>query len=323
MTYDRVYDSEDKRVKTKYWNMAIELQEVHLCGKVKKFMLIFSLIFIMIQSVFVVNSFAAEKTVKASLPTFRVQINGTIVDSKTAEYPLLVYKNITYMPMTYDYCNLLGLESEWTKAKGLTVSLRKNGTIPTITESSAKCSNPSSVVANVVSTPITINNTKIDNLNEPYPFLRYGDVTYFPLTYKFTNKAFNIYTNFLPDSGLGVYSENKFFYKYYPKNSKLQSTDLRISSILYLMTAINISDGTGNYPSNNVKQYCYQDNGKALLPNYKGIKYYGYLPDGNGGLKVNMKSKLSTGWLQTTEIANTKNPKPIQVELGFFEYYGE
>lgn len=277
----------------------------------------------MTQSVFVVDSFATEKTVKASLPKFRVQINGTIVDSKTAEYPLLVYRDITYMPMTYDYCNLLGLESEWSKAKGLTVSLRKNGTIPTITEPSAKRSNPSTVVANVVSTPITINNTKIHNVKEPYPFLRYGDVTYFPLTYKFTNKAFNIYTNFLPDSGLGVYSENKFFYKYYPNNSKLQSTDLRISSILYLMTAINISDGTGNYPSNNVKQYCYQDNGKALLPNYKGIKYYGYLPDGNGGFKVNMKSKLSTGQLLTTEIADIDNPKPIQVELEIAEYYGE
>lgn len=289
----------------------------------KRYILVFFLLSVMVQSVYVVNSFAAEKTVNVALPSFRVQINGTIVDSKTAEYPLLIYKNITYMPMTYDYCNLLGLESEWTKAKGLTVSLRKNGTIPTITEPSAKSNNLLSVVANVVSTPITINNTKIDNVKEPYPFLRYRDVTYFPLTFKFTNKAFNIYSNFLPDSGLGVYSENKFFYKYYPNNSKLQSTDLRISSILYLMTAINISDGTGNYPSNNVKQYCYQHNGKALLPNYKGIKYYGYLPDGKGGLKVNIDSKLSTGQLFTTEIANRKNPKPIQVELQFAEYYGE
>lgn len=281
----------------------------------------------MAQPIFSVDSFAAEKTVKASLPKFKVQINGTVVNSKTADYPLLLYRDITYMPMTYDYCNLLGLKSEWTKENGLTVSLRNDGLIPTVTEPSGKSSNSSSVIAYVVDTPITINNTKIDNTNEPYPFLRYKDVTYFPLTFKFTKEQFNIYKNYSPEFGLGVYSENKFFYRYYPINSKFQSTDLRISSILYLMVAINISDGTGSYPTNNVKQYNYQYNlpfnDSVHLPNYKGTKYYGYLPDGKGGIIVNTDSKLNIGQLLTTEIDNIDKPNPIQVELDFAAYYGE
>ncbi|MDD2190188.1 MAG: hypothetical protein PHV71_00170 [Eubacteriales bacterium] len=287
----------------------------------KKFIFICFSMILMFEFVSVVESAAAEKAVSVSVPTFRVQINGTTVDNKTAQYPLLFYKNITYMPMTHDYCNLLGLESDWTKEEGLFVALRDDNSIPTVTEYSTEINNPSRVTAHIVSTPITINNRKIDNTKEPYPFLRYRDITYFPLTFQFLNKDFNIYTNFLPDAGLAVYSENKFFYKYYPDGSELQNTDLRISSILYLITAINVSDGTENYPTNNVKQYYYERPGVALLPDYKGIKYYGYLPDGKGGLRANVDSRLSIGDIITTEISNLENPIAVQVELSFNEYY--
>jgi hypothetical protein len=289
----------------------------------KKFLLFFFLIFVTFQAVSVTESFAAERTVKASLPAFRVQINGVTVNSKTSEYPLLVYKNITYMPMTYDYCNLLGLESNWTKEEGLVISLRNNNFIPTITEGSSKYNNASWMTATITDAPITLNNRKIDNSKEPYPFLRYKDITYFPLTFQFLKEEFNIYTNFLPDAGLAVYSENKYFYKYYAEGSELQSTDLRISSILYLMAAITISDGTEKYPANNVRQYRYEYPGVTISPDFKDVKYYGYLPDGSGGLKANTDSKLHIGELVTTEISSLENPEPVQVELGFHQYYGE
>lgn len=283
----------------------------------KRFIFICFLIVMLFQYVSADESAAAEKTVNVTVPTFRVQINGTTVVGKTAEYPLLFYKNITYMPMTYDYCNLLGLESNWTKEEGLQISLRRDNTIPTVTESNTKLNNPSRVAASIVNTPIIINNRKIDNTKEPYPFLRYRDVTYFPLTFQFLKEDFNIYTNFLPDAGLAVYSENKFFYKYYPEGSQLQHLDLRLSSILYLMTAINISDGTSNYPTNNVKQYYYERPGIAFLPDYKGIKYYGFLGDGKGGLKANVDSKLIIGDLITTEVSNLKDPNGVPVKLVF------
>jgi hypothetical protein len=289
----------------------------------KKFLLFFILIFVAFQSVSATGSFAAEKTVRASLPAFRVQINGITVNSKTAEYPLLVYKNITYMPMTYDYCNLLGLESNWTAETGLSISLRNKEVIPTIAEGSSKYNNASRMSAVITDAPITLNGRKIDNSKEPYPFLRYKDVTYFPLTFQFLKEVFNIYTNFLPDAGLAVYSENKYFYKYYAEGSELQSTDLRISTILYYMTAITVSDGTGNYPSNNVRQYNFYTPGVTLSPDFKDVKFYGYLPDGSGGLKANTDSKMFIGNLVTTVISNLENPDPVQVELGFHQYYSE
>lgn len=287
----------------------------------KKF-LFFILLAVTLLPLSAVQSFAAERTVSVSLPAFTVQINGTVINSKTTKYPLLVYKNITYLPMTYDYCNLLGLESSWTQEKGFTVSLRKGTEIPTVTEYISKSSNPARLTATVVSTPVTINGKRIDNTKEPYPFLRYQDVTYFPLTYQFTNQEFNIYSNFSPEYGLGVYSENKFYYQYYPEGSNLLHTDLRLSTILYSMTAINISDGTGKYPSNNVKQYRYPAE-EVLMPNYKDTRYYGYLPDGSGGLKVNTDSKLFIGRLITTVISDLANPLPVTEQLEIHANYAE
>ncbi|MBN7773636.1 hypothetical protein [Clostridium aminobutyricum] len=289
----------------------------------KKSLFIFFLLLILLQGVSVVECFGAEKTVQVSLPKFNVQINGTVVNSKTAEYPLLVYKNITYMPMTYDYCHLLGLESSWTKEDGLTVSLSNSNTVPTVNEYASSHNNSSKMTATIVNTPITINGAKIDNVKEPYPFLRYKDVTYFPLTFKFTKETFNIYPIFVPDMGLGVYSENKFFYKYYPKGSKLQYTDLRVSSILYEMVAINISDGTGIYPANNVKEYDFWRLSAPLSPNYKDTKYYGYLPDENGGLRANVDSKVTPFGFITTQMNSIDDPSPVQADLNFAEYYSE
>jgi hypothetical protein len=266
-----------------------------------------------------VPSFAAEKTVTASLPPFQVQINGTLIDSKTAEYPLLLYKNITYMPMTYDYCNLLGLESSWTPENGLAVSLRKGGEIPTVIEHFAQGNNPSRPTAAVVSTPVTVNGKAIDNAKEPYPFLRYNDVTYFPLTFRFTHEEFNIYSNFAPEYGLAVYSENKFYYEYHPVGSDLLQPphkDLRISTILYSMTAINIFDGTGEYPSNNVSKLDYYRIGTPMFPNYGNTKnHYGFLPDGAGGLRVNTDSHLRIGDLITSVISDPTNLESLQTEV--------
>lgn len=278
-------------------------------------------LFVAVQAAFAAECFAADKTVRATLPTFRVDINGTEINSKTAAYPLLYYKNITYMPMTYENCKLLGLTSQWDKETGLSVSLADPNEIPTVNENPIQYHNPSAVTAAVVSDPITLNGHIIDNAKEPYPFLRYNDVTYFPLTFHFTKEEFNIYQHYLPKDGLGIYSENRFFYRYYPEGSKVLNTDFRISTILEEMTAIHISDGTGKYLSNNVKQCHFEFPNEWLYPNYKDTAYYGYLPDGTGGLKVNLDSKLHIGDLETTKITDLQNPVALPVRLMFAEFY--
>lgn len=281
----------------------------------KNIMSIILIVTVLILQVMPVMSYGSEKTVTAKLPTFKVQINGTIVDSTIAEFPLIVYKDITYMPMTYDFCNLIGLESSWTEEEGLKVSIRNNDAIPTITETKNYKKNTSRVTAYVIETPVTINGKLIDNSKETYPLLRYRNITYFPLTFKFTKEEFNIYNNFNYDIGLQIYSENRFFYNYYPNDSQKKYTDFRVSSILFEMVAITISDGSDKYPSNNVALYESYKCGIPRYPEYEGVKYYGYLPDGNGGLKVNKDSKLTPFGFCTTVISDLKNTVPEEIKL--------
>ena len=52
-------------------------------------------------------------TVTVTLPTFKVVFNNTNVDNRYSKYPLIVYNDITYFPMTYSDCRFLGLETKW------------------------------------------------------------------------------------------------------------------------------------------------------------------------------------------------------------------
>lgn len=64
---------------------------------------------------------AAEASVKVTLPNFEVSLNGHQVENKYREYPLLVYRGITYFPMTWSDTRLLGLEATWSTAAGLNI----------------------------------------------------------------------------------------------------------------------------------------------------------------------------------------------------------
>jgi hypothetical protein len=55
------------------------------------------------------RSRAADGNVRVTLPGFTVTLNGHMVENQYREYPLLVYKGITYFPMTWYDSRLLGL----------------------------------------------------------------------------------------------------------------------------------------------------------------------------------------------------------------------
>ena len=68
-------------------------------------------------------TFAMEA--KSNLPTFDVAFNGTEIENENRQYPLLVYKDITYVPMTYYDCRYLGLITNWS-AETSTLSIEKD-----------------------------------------------------------------------------------------------------------------------------------------------------------------------------------------------------
>ena len=72
-----------------------------------------ALIVIMILSAFPV----CAESMTASLPGFDVTINGVRIENADRQFPFLLYKDITYVPMTYFDCRFLGLLTEFDSSK--------------------------------------------------------------------------------------------------------------------------------------------------------------------------------------------------------------
>ncbi|WP_256223497.1 DUF5050 domain-containing protein [Paenibacillus sp. 1_12] len=117
-----------------------------------------------------------------------VKLNGNKVDNAYREYPLFVYKDITYFPMTWYDSRLLGLEAEWTPKGGLNIVKGKvtSSYAPYITNHK----NSTSYKATIPSFEITVNGAKVDNSKQEYPLLSLNEIIYFPLTWKFAHDAF-------------------------------------------------------------------------------------------------------------------------------------
>ncbi|WP_099190755.1 DUF5050 domain-containing protein [Tepidibacter mesophilus] len=152
------------------------------------------------------ESFAVEKSVKVRLPKFNVTINENKIDNLYREYPLLVYKDMTYFPMTWYDCRLLGLETKWTQDEGFKIIQSKvtSSYVPYKT----KHKNRNSYNATIPTFKITANGNSIDNSKEEYPLLTFNNVTYFPLTWKFAHDTFGWEYVWDKSKGLMIKSNN-------------------------------------------------------------------------------------------------------------------
>ena len=128
------------------------------------------------------TAYAANVT--ASVCTDTVTLNGTdfnTVGHMYPKYPLLVYRDITYFPMTYHLCEFLGVATRW---DGKTLYIDRTGSSPDGYSTEVTRSKPQGrVTSSTVSYPVVINGNTFDSKNAKWPLLNYQDVTYFPLTW--------------------------------------------------------------------------------------------------------------------------------------------
>ena len=126
----------------------------------------------------------AADNVQVTLPSFTVTLNGQSTSNDYSKYPLLVYKDITYFPMTYYDCRLLGVKTDWTKDTGLVIGKNEDYFYEYLREVN-NSKNARKQTAKIADGKITVNGKVIDNRKEEYPLLVFRDVTYFPLTWRF------------------------------------------------------------------------------------------------------------------------------------------
>ncbi len=140
------------------------------------------------------RAFAAE-TVNVTIVQTPVQIANISVYSPQVEYPVIMYKDICYIPMTYNLCENINLAVGFDSEKGLFITRHINNDAKnTLPFGNINCINDTSIkhTAYIPEYPIYLNGVLIDNKSEEYPILNFRDITYFPLTYRFATEEFDI-----------------------------------------------------------------------------------------------------------------------------------
>ena len=150
---------------------------------------------------------ALAKNVNVTIPQFDVKFNGTEVENEYRQFPLIVYKDITYFPMTYYDSRFLGLETMWDN-NTRTLAITKENITCAYRDYNLPWKNSSSLSATVCDFNIVINEKEVENSKEEYPLLIFNDVTYFPLTWRFAVDEFGWEYEFTSEKGLDIKSDN-------------------------------------------------------------------------------------------------------------------
>ena len=159
--------------------------------------------------------YASSRQVTVTIPEFSATLNYreySYWDLDYMRWPLLVYNDITYFPMTYYKSNLLNLITSWTAEGGLVIS-KGDPTTPKASFLDERVATPNrrTQTATIVTSKVTVNGTVIDNQNEPYPLLLFRGITYFPLTWRFAVEEFGWSYYFSNEEGLNITANNFFF----------------------------------------------------------------------------------------------------------------
>jgi len=247
------------------------------------------------------------QSVNVSLPTFKITMNDVVIDNSQRIYPIIVYKDITYVPMTYNDSRFLGLETKWSSDTGLQVNKIGEQLSYNPDKGYANSTLESAVLPGF---KIGVNGQGIDNQNEPFPLLVFRDVTYFPLTWRYMVNEFGWTSNFDSNNGLII-------------NSKAVTTGLTtppasgkvFSQVFGSVTAIfdrSSSNQPGNLSvmENNITK-------KIGNPNY--IYGVSYLQAGTyGQYNAVDKAEYANRWVYTLAVdpsASTITSKNVRINI--------
>lgn len=154
-------------------------------------------------------SYAETDDVRIVIPEFDVRVNDVLIDIQHSQYPVMVYKNITYFPMTYDYLSGIGLDLKFSAKEGLNINVKDE--VGELKQNFLGASNTLGTyhTAQLAPFQIKVNGKVIDNNQEEYPILLYKNITYFPMTWRFAVTEFGWKTSWSKDTGFGIKIGNR------------------------------------------------------------------------------------------------------------------
>lgn len=122
----------------------------------------------------------------ATLPTFPITVNGHVLDNDHAQYPIFVYQDMAYLPMTYHFSRFLGLITYW-DAETNTYCLRVSSEEGEYVPDTGHAQNGEYLPVEKLTCGVSVNGVKppIDGSYQTreYPsYLVYHDIVYIPVT---------------------------------------------------------------------------------------------------------------------------------------------
>lgn len=152
--------------------------------------------------------------ITVNVPDFPVIINGQQMENIYNQYPLLVYKNITYFPMAYDYARFLGVKANWYENKQVLFVGITDDPAKELKKYTINTPNKKTYTATIANYYIAVNTTNakdyLNNKQEEYPVLNFRNVTYFPLTWHFAVEKFGWDYSWDSKTGLQIKSSEPF-----------------------------------------------------------------------------------------------------------------
>lgn len=147
----------------------------------------------------------AAQAVTVQVPNFPVKLDGVAYDNQHAQYPLLVYRDVTYFPMTYQLTRALGLVTAWDAKQGLYIAQHREDGYEQVAAPGGSNKLGGKYKATVADYPVMVNGWPVENGKEPYPLLNFRGVTYFPLSWHYAHDEFGWDIRWDQKTGLAVH----------------------------------------------------------------------------------------------------------------------
>lgn len=151
----------------------------------KKALILLSLLIVIVSAA----SVEAAETSTVSIINFPVTINYvSFIEQNKSEYPMFLYNNITYFPLTYSKLTLVGLNVE---IEGTEIMLNSEKNIAPKMYKSYEQLPPKGELIEACESPyeLYVNGEKYKD--EKYPVLFHKDIVYIPLTWDLTRNKLN------------------------------------------------------------------------------------------------------------------------------------
>ena len=151
---------------------------------------------------------AYAKEIPVKIAPYYTEIAYMSVYNHAVEYPLITYKDVTYLPMTYGLCARLGLAVGFDTDTGLYITRHDSlypGDETEFFGSAYQNSTDAVYTAVIPEYPIYLNGRLVNNGNMEYPILNFRNITYFPMTYELSLSELGAVTEWSAEEGFKMY----------------------------------------------------------------------------------------------------------------------